>query len=271
LIRKKKNSDLIIALPLLCMVLISPLPVLGRLKINAWIHDLFMPPTAWLRNSIFPKAPKFDGFYTDSMNYVLLLVFTVAIGMFIAILIQKSRLNSPSILFCTEKSIIYYLSWIFLIYGFSKILGVQFPENVDPSSIASINDNNLDLQFWSYMGAHQDLVIFLGVVEIVVASFLLFKKTRKLGLLMFTAAILVIVVINFKFEISVRIFSVLLLLAGFYSLINHLAFPIFTKNNENSFTQVHDTNFTQPMILKPLKLFVIALMFISAFFNSWQV
>ena len=269
--RTKKNNDLITVLPLLCMMLISPLPVLGRLKINAWIHDIFMPATAWLRNSIFPKAPKFDGFYTDSINYILLLIFAAAIGIFMAILIQKSRLNRFSIVFCIEKSIIYYLSWIFLIYGFSKILGIQFPEDIVSNSIASSNDNNLDLQFWSYMGAHQDLVIFVGIIEIIIAVFLLFTKTRKLGLLLFIIAMLLIVFINFKFEISVRIFSLILLLAGFYSLINHLDLPILTKNKDNSGSHIQDKYFAIPVIMKPLKLFVISLMFITAFFNSLRL
>jgi hypothetical protein len=250
------------------MVLISPLPVLGRANINHWIDTIFMAPTAWIRNTWFPNAPKYDGFYTDSLNYLILLAFAVSIGVLLAFAIQKSRLDCLKIEFFTKKTLVYYLSWIFLIYGFSKILGVQFPENMESSAKIFINVDNLDLHFWSYMGKHRSLVNVLGITEILIASLMLLNKSRKLGVILFTTALMVIVVINIKFEISVRLFSVLLLIAGIYSSIEHL--HNFTSSNNTYIDKIQDNKhrFAQFNIRKPMKLFLIALMFITAIFNS---
>lgn len=250
------------------MVLISPLPVLGRAKVNHWIDKIFMSKTAWIRNTWFPNAPKYDGFYTDSLNYLILLAFAASIGVVLAFVIQKSRLDCLKIEFFTKKTLVYYISWIFLIYGFSKILGVQFPENMESSAKIFINVNNLDLHFWSYMGKHRSLVNLLGITEILIASLMLLNNSRKLGVILFKTALMVIVVINFKFEISVRIFSLLLLMAGIYCSIQHT--PNFTSSNNPEIVKIQDNKrwFAQFNIRKPIKLFVIALMFITAIFNS---
>ena len=253
------------------MVFISPLPVLARANINHWIEKIFMAPTAWIRNNWFPNAPKFDGFYTDSLNYIILLFFAASIGVVLAFAIQKSRLDCLKIELFTKKTLVYYLSWIFLIYGFSKILGVQFPENIESSATFSFNVDNLDLQFWSYMGQHRGLVNILGIAEILIAILMLLNKSRKLGIILFTTALTVIVVINFKFEISVRLFSVILLLTGIYSSIEHLPNPKSSTHFDNVIIQNQKYWFAHFNFRKPIKLFIIAVMFISAIFNSLQV
>jgi uncharacterized membrane protein YphA (DoxX/SURF4 family) len=189
-------------------------------------------------------------------------------GIVLAFAIQKSRLVCLKIELFTKKTMVYYLSWIFLIYGFSKIFGVQFPENIEYSAMTSFNVDNLDLQFWSYMGQNRGLANVLGIAEILIAILMLLNKSRKLGVILFTTAMTVIVVINFKFEISVRLFSVILLLAGIYSSIEHMPYAKSSNNTDNVKIQDQKHRFARFNIRKPMKLFIIALMFITAIFNS---
>lgn len=207
--------------------MLTPLPVFGRRALNQWIDLIFTSPTRWLRQTFLPNQPDFDGFFTDSLNYVLLLFLGFVIALFLfALLAKLSDAIKIQVLYYANKALIYWLAWIFLVYGFSKILGQQFP---DLSDMPFENQTeNRDILFWAWIGAHPTVVFVLGTLEISIALLLFIKKTRPLALLLFATSMFVILFVNLYFHIGVLIFSLVLLAAAGIAFWNNNA-PITPK------------------------------------------
>lgn len=251
------------------MLFITPLPVFGRGAINNFIDYLFTTPTVWIRNNILNSPNSFDGFYTDSLNYVLLLFFGLLIGLILVFLATRFFQKSTKFLGAAVSiALTYYLAWVFLIYGFSKILGIQFPEISDEHILFEINPKDNDLLFWTFMGMNRSLVLILGFAEITIACLLFIKKTRKLGLFMFSLFMAQIVLINFSFDISVKIFSSLLLLIALF-LSKDAITQIFAAllKDEHVVSKLPNIEMIKSPH-HPLKVLIIALLFISALYTS---
>ncbi len=101
----------------------------------------------------------------------------------------------------------YYLSLHLLSYGLNKVFKYQFylPEpNILYTPLGQIDR---DLLFWSTMGSSYGYNLFLGLLEVIPALLLLYRKTRVLGLLLALGVTGHVVAINFSFDISVKLFS----------------------------------------------------------------
>ncbi len=251
------------------MLFITPLPVFGRGAINDFIDYLFTNPTAWIRNNVLNSPSSFDGFYTDSLNYALLLFFGLLIGLILAFLATRFFQKSTKFLGAAVSiALTYYLAWVFLIYGFSKILGIQFPEISDEHILSEINPKDKDLLFWTYMGMNRSLVLILGFAEISIACLLFIRKTRKLGLLLFTLTMAQIVLINFSFDISVQMLSSLLFLIALV-LSKEAIIQIFAALFKEKRVVSKLPNIEMNKSLHhPLKIMIISLLIISALYTS---
>jgi hypothetical protein len=105
----------------------------------------------------------------------------------------------------------YFLALCLFKYGFDKVFKTQFylPEpNILYTPMGQVSR---DLLFWSTMGSSYAYNLFSGAVELVLAVLLLWRRTRAAGLLMAAGVLLNILSINFSFDISVKLFSILLL------------------------------------------------------------
>ena len=234
--------------------MITPLPVFGRRTLNAWIDFLFTSPTRWLRQNFFPSYPDFDGFFTDSLNYLILLAFAFLLGLLLAFLLEKvaPRQRKHLIALC-NLALVYYLAWVFLVYGFSKISGHQFPEIALPDF--ENTRENRDLLFWAWVGAHPHLVLALGWFEILIGLALFHPKSRKIGIIAYALSLVIIITINAYFGIGVVAFSILLLLAALHAFL-HLKEPLFA------------VPFLEKPLAKSMHLFLILMLVTLAFFHQ---
>ena len=116
----------------------------------------------------------------------------------------------------------YYLALILCKYGLDKIFKSQFyiPEpNILYTPFGMMDK---DILFWSVMGTSKAYSFFLGLMEIIPAILLLWKRTRPVGLLMALPVLLHVVAINFSFDISVKLYSCFLLFLDIYLLTPYL-------------------------------------------------
>jgi hypothetical protein len=128
----------------------------------------------------------------------------------------------------------YFLALHLLIYGFNKIFKTQFYLPEPNTLYTTIGGSSKDLLYWSTMGLSRPYTIFLGTVETIAAVLLLWRRTVMAGSLFAAMVLMNIVVINFSFDISVKLFScfllflsIVLLLAQYKSWLNIL----LRKNN----------------------------------------
>lgn len=159
------------------------------------------------------------GFTSDSKRAYLLiavlLICSVAISMFLH-QFQFSEKKRIKLLFYIRIIATYYLACILLKYGFDKLFKCQFylPEpNILHSRLGNLDK---DILFWSTIGSSYSYSVFMGLMEIIPGLFLFFRKSRNIGLLLAIGVFVNVVAVNFSFDISVKLYSLFLLVITVY-------------------------------------------------------
>ncbi|MEM1220373.1 MAG: hypothetical protein AAGH79_15735 [Bacteroidota bacterium] len=73
-----------------------------------------------------------------------------------------------------------------------------------------------DILYWSVMGLSRPYNLFLGGLEVLGACLLFFRRTAFFGALLSVGILLNIVAINFAYDISVKVYSIILLTISLY-------------------------------------------------------
>ena len=183
---------------------------------------LFSKPISFIQNSFYPKALKQIDFSSDTIAINLLLLLLFFISIIVVIILKFTRFKINKFIILSRLITCYYIAFILLEYGFNKVFKAQFylPEpNILYTPFGNLTK---DILYWSTIGTSRFYSISMGIIEVVVAILILIKPTRILGLLTAIAIFITIVIINFGFDISVKTFSIFLLLATVFAV-----FPYF--------------------------------------------
>jgi hypothetical protein len=142
---------------------------------------------------------------------IIILLFTSVVFSF---LIKKKWGNH--FLLITEYICVMYISIILIKYGIDKLFKTQFPE--PESNILFIRLGNLDkdILFWSTIGTSKVYNTVIGSIELFSGILLLFRRSQFLGLLLAIICFTQVFIINISFDISVKFFSLILLLMGIF-------------------------------------------------------
>jgi hypothetical protein len=154
----------------------------------------------------------FDSDSTGLYIHVLLLTvissFLALISMFITISSNRLAIIKKSYFIVIS----YYLGSALLMYGFDKVFKHQFYLPEPNTLYTPLGNLSKDIAFWSVMGASRSYSVFSGLVEVIPALLLFFSKTRLLGAILTLLVMTNVVMINFGFDVSVKIYSLFLLL-----------------------------------------------------------
>ena len=182
---------------------------------------LFGKLIGFVSDKFFGTHLKDTKVYSDfvSMYILVLLLFILAI---VATLIVtrfnnwkqcRKRIFSICYTICC-----YYLAVQLLKYGFGKLFKDQFylPEpNILYTPLGQLDK---DILYWSSIGTSRMYNLFTGSIEVLAAVLLFFKRTRMLAALLTIALLAQVVIINFSFDISVKLFSFFLFFLSLYVL-----------------------------------------------------
>lgn len=225
---------------------------------------VFLKPVAFIQGFIANDAYSNIGFSSDAFSFAVLL----GLLLLAAAVIAFFRWNALKISVLSRIIAVYYLSFILLKYGFDKIFKAQFylPEpNILYTPFGNLSK---DILYWSTMGTSYPYSVIIGSIEVGIAFLLLIRKTRILGLLMAVGAFVNIVIINFSFDISVKLFSCFLLLLVFFILAPFLKtlYDFFISHKK-----VHLKQETYPLSFFPgwrngIKTFVVGLMLLQVLY-----
>ncbi len=108
----------------------------------------------------------------------------------------------------------YALSMWLLSYGFAKVPPLQFQPPGPESLIRTYGESSPMGLLWTFMGFSPAYTMFAGVAEIVPGLLLLFRRTATLGALIGAATMFHVVVLNFCYDVPVKLFSMHLLAAA---------------------------------------------------------
>ncbi len=160
---------------------------------------------------------------SDSAGLYLHVVVLSLLSLLLAVVLQW-RLQPEQIIKLRkglQVFIRYYLAWVLLIYGCSKLFKVQFYLPEPNILYTRVGDMHRDMLYWTTMGVSRGYTMFCGGLEIIAAALLLFKRTTLLGALLALGVLLNVVAVNFCYDISVKVFSVFLLLLAVVILVLH--------------------------------------------------
>lgn len=160
----------------------------------------------------------------------------------------------------------YFLATMILSYAFAKILGTQFTTqpSIDDQPIGSLSGFNLT---WYYYGYSFWYGIFIAVSQIASSLLLFFRKTTRIGVILFLSFMVNILLVDYAYDIDgAKGMATIMTLMAFFIFFSE--FPLFIKYffiEPPLFQNTEQANwFTK---LTKLKWIYIPLVFIVLFFG----
>ncbi|MEZ4451869.1 MAG: hypothetical protein R3B09_20565 [Nannocystaceae bacterium] len=108
----------------------------------------------------------------------------------------------------------YWLALALFSYGFAKLLGGQFSPPEPLRLLTTYGDSSPMGLLWTFMGFSPAYMNFTGIAEILAGALLLPRRTTTLGALLGIAVLTNVVLLNFCFDVPVKLYSSTLLLTA---------------------------------------------------------
>jgi uncharacterized membrane protein YphA (DoxX/SURF4 family) len=217
------------------LLLILPFP-LGSLPFieswNQWLSDayerLWQLVAVWMGKRVLHLANPITIFANGSgdttYNYVKLLsVFCIAAaGALTWSIADRRRAHYRCMHYWLRLSLRYYLASVLISYGLYKIFYLQMPAPGLLQLIQPFGDKSPMGLAWSYVGYSKAFSIITGWAEVMGGLLLIFGRTVLTGVLLNLFVTGNIVVINFCYDVPVKLFSSTLWLMNCFLLAPHL-------------------------------------------------
>lgn len=137
----------------------------------------------------------------------------------------------------------YYVALILFSYGMAKVISTQFIEPSYTQLMKTYGESSPMNLLWTLMGFSTPYQIFGGIMEVLAAVFLLFRRTVLLGALVMITVMTNVVAMNYAFDVPVK-------LASTHYLIFSIGLAMLFKKNLIALFFLRKTS--EPVILPPL-------------------
>lgn len=206
-------------------ILFFPLNFLDdfQLKIT---HFIFGDFTEVILEYFFNKKNIRIDYSSDSYSMLVLIIILIFTSVIFSFLIKKKW--AKRFLLITEYICVIYISIILIKYGIDKIFKTQFPEPESNILFTRFGNLDKDILFWSTIGTSKIYNTVIGCIEFLSGILLLFRRSQFLGLLLSVISFTQILIINIGFDISVKLFSLILLLMNIF-LLRKTGWKLFLK------------------------------------------
>jgi uncharacterized membrane protein YphA (DoxX/SURF4 family) len=144
---------------------------------------------------------------------------TLALGGALAwVWFDRQRRHDPLVREATRTVVRYALALAMLSYGVGKMLHEQMPAPTLNQLTTRYGDFSPMGLLWRFMGYSAAYSFFAGCCEFAGGLLLLFRRTTTLGALLTGAVMFHVVLMNFCFDVPVKLYSTHLLLAAVFLL-----------------------------------------------------
>ncbi|MEL6654559.1 MAG: hypothetical protein AAFQ87_27540, partial [Bacteroidota bacterium] len=160
-----------------------------------------------------PLIDQQGGSGDTSYNYVhLLALLTLSIlGTLIWSVLDRKRTSYSELFYYLYAYLRYYLAVVLMLYGFVKIFKTQFPFPGLMRLTEPLGDFSPMGLLWTFMGYSEPYNWFTGFGEALGGFLLFFRRTTTLGSLVIIAVMSNVAVLNFSYDVPVKLFSLHLL------------------------------------------------------------
>ena len=184
--------------------------------IGEYYSLLWDSPVLWVGKQVFgvdiTVRPAGSG--DTTFNYVQIFSMGV-LSAFLCLLwslIDWERRNYKTLLGWLVIFVRYYLAFVMLTYGLVKVIKLQFPyPTMEMLDVTYGNSSPMRL-LWTFMGYSESYTIFAGLGEVIGGLLLFFRRTTTLGALVVLGVMGNVAVMNFSYDVPVKLFSTHLVL-----------------------------------------------------------
>ena len=202
-----------------------PFPI-GALPLTdparAWYDKLWHVVVPWFAAHVLhlPKPITIfsNGSGDTTYDYVLVLLFVLlaATATLVWSLLDRRATPQPRLAFGLRVYVRYVLAYALLSYGAFKVIQTQFPYPPLDRLVEPYGEFSPMGVIWSWMGISYAYNLFAGLAEMVSGFLLFFRRTVMLGGLLAIAVMSNVVMINFAFDVPVKLYSSHLLLMAVF-------------------------------------------------------
>jgi hypothetical protein len=213
-----------------------------------------------------------DTSFAWAANYFMLVA--AAIGACVWSLVDAKRKSYRQLNYLLCLFIRYSLALIAFGYGISKVFALQMPFPM-LSQLATPLGDLLPMRLsWLFIGYSTPYEVFSGVMEVLVAVLLLYRRTATLGVLIATTVFINVMMLNLCYDIPVKLYSMNLVLLCIYLLANEYRRMacFFVLNKPAACCSVYD----QPLTKKWMRIsrivikLAIVLLLCQSFYENLQ-
>jgi hypothetical protein len=190
---------------LLGMVLNSVLPF--QASVGLWWKRLVL----WVGKSLFGVSitvmPAGSG--DTTFNYVELFCWVV-IALALTLvwsLLDRRRASYPWLFELLRVVMRHFLAVMMFIYGADKLVPIQFGILTPDDLVTPIGERSPMGLLWNFMAASPYYTAFTGAVEFSGGLLLVFRRTTLLGALISAGALAHVVMLNYCYDVPVKLFS----------------------------------------------------------------
>ena len=162
----------------------------------------------------------------DTMHDYVLTLISLAIAVVATVLwsaLDRRRRDYTKLAWWFRLYLRYALAAIMLSYGFSKVFDLQFSPPGISDLAESYGESSPMHLAWTFMGYSVAYTAFAGALECLGGLLLLFRRTATFGAVVTMAVMVNVVMMNFCFDIPVKLRSTHLLLTALVILAPSLA------------------------------------------------
>jgi hypothetical protein len=173
--------------------------------------DVTRPAVAWLGRTLTGEDPSFE--FTgsgDGLASYLGVLLDACVAFVLAIAWwswRRSARVSPRVADAYRVALRYYVAWVMLSYGLSKVFPVQFSVMGPDRIIQPYGDSSPMGLLWTFMGASPGYQMFAGAAEVLGSLLLFFRRTALLGALIVVAVMANVFAMNMFFDVPVKFYS----------------------------------------------------------------
>ncbi|HEX4954059.1 MAG TPA: hypothetical protein VF017_11770 [Thermoanaerobaculia bacterium] len=166
------------------------------------------------------------------------------------------------------------LGSILIVYGAMKVIPSQFPPPTLDRLLQPFGDASPMGLLWTFMGASAAYTIFSGAAELTAGLLLALRRTTLLGALLAVGVMTNVVMLNYCYDVPVKLFSSHLLVMALYLMVPDLPrLAAFFVRNRPVVPEVHQPLFRHPRWELAGK--VVATLFVlwtagSMLYSAWQ-
>lgn len=192
----------------------------------AWPVWLWHKITPWTAQHLFHLSGMRTTYFPTgsgdtTLEYVLNFLFVViaAVATFVWSLLDRRRRDYSTLYGWLRILLRLTLALTLFSYGLAKVFPMQFSKPSLIQLTETLGEASPMGLLWTFMGASMPYTIFSGLAETFAASLLVFRRTALLGALVAAGVLLNVVMLNFCYDVPVKLYSTNLLLMALFLLL----------------------------------------------------